>query len=51
MLAVTVAMTVAIGNVAGWCRCHYAIAVAIAVTIPVAVTVAIAVISNFISAS
>jgi len=43
MLAVAVAMTVAIDNVAGWFCCHCAIAIAIAVTIAVAVTVAIAV--------
>jgi len=43
MLAVAVAMTVAIGNVAGWCHCHCAIAIAIAVAVAVAVAVTVAI--------
>ncbi len=33
MLAAAVAMTVAIGNVAGWCHCHCAVAITIAVAV------------------
>jgi len=43
MLAATVAMTVAIGNVAGWYHCHCAVAIAITVTIAIAITITVAI--------
>jgi len=43
MLAAAVAMTVAIGNVAGWYHCHCAVAIAVAVTIAITVAITVAI--------